>query len=214
MPVGWCGATDARRRPAPYVPDLERDAFHCWLEKWHFVPLLVLSLLLAIWGALHGGVFLAASLVSWGIFREPPWNSMAPGWSIPPPTPGAAAALEPATIRPTTGGSLYLHLARAGTTTTTPIHAASATASPGTSLISTGSASTRFIASGSRRSCTSPLRSPHNHHSLTVVARMASLDNTRLHIRAATVRERSCMGKRSSPSPIRTCVCRGNRRGL
>ena len=53
---------------APYVPDLRRDAFHCWLEKWHFVPLLVLSLLLAIWGIVHEGVVLAASLVSWGIF--------------------------------------------------------------------------------------------------------------------------------------------------
>ena len=53
---------------APYVPDLRRDPFHCWMEKWHFVPLLVLALLLAIWGAVHEGVFLAASLVSWGIF--------------------------------------------------------------------------------------------------------------------------------------------------
>ena len=68
--AGWLVRGDPMRDGAlaPYVPDLRRDPFHCWLEKWHFVPLLVLSLALAIWGALHEGVFLAASLVSWGIF--------------------------------------------------------------------------------------------------------------------------------------------------
>jgi len=68
--AGWLVRGDPMRDGAlaPYVPDLRRDPFHCWLEKWHFVPLLVLALLLAIWGALHEGVFLAASLVSWGIF--------------------------------------------------------------------------------------------------------------------------------------------------
>jgi len=68
--AGWLVRGDPMRDGAlaPYVPDLRRDPFHCWLEKWHFVPLLVLALLLTIWGALHEGVFLAASLVSWGIF--------------------------------------------------------------------------------------------------------------------------------------------------
>jgi len=68
--AGWLVRGDPMRDGAlaPYVPDLRRDPFHCWLEKWHFVPLLVLALALAIWGALHEGVFLAASLVSWGIF--------------------------------------------------------------------------------------------------------------------------------------------------
>ena len=68
--AGWLVRGDPMRDGAlaPYVPDLRRDLFHCWLEKWHFVPLLVLSLLLAIWGAVHEGPFLAASLVSWGIF--------------------------------------------------------------------------------------------------------------------------------------------------
>jgi fatty-acid desaturase len=53
---------------ARYVPDLRRDPFHRWLEKWHVIPLLVLSTVLALWGALQEGSFLAASLVSWGIF--------------------------------------------------------------------------------------------------------------------------------------------------
>lgn len=52
---------------APYVPDLRRDPFHCWMEKWHVVPMLVLSVVLAVWGAVREGAFLAASLVSWGI---------------------------------------------------------------------------------------------------------------------------------------------------
>jgi hypothetical protein len=49
---------------ARYVPDLQRDGFHRWLEKWHVIPLLVLSVLLAVWGAVREGAFLAASLVS------------------------------------------------------------------------------------------------------------------------------------------------------
>jgi Fatty acid desaturase len=53
---------------APYVLDLRRDPFHCWMEKLHVVPLFVLSIVLAVWGAVHEGAFLAASLVSWGIF--------------------------------------------------------------------------------------------------------------------------------------------------
>jgi stearoyl-CoA desaturase (delta-9 desaturase) len=68
--AGWLVRGDPMRDVAlaRYVPDLERDPFHRWLEKWHAIPLLVLSVVLAVWGALHGGVFLAASLVSWGIF--------------------------------------------------------------------------------------------------------------------------------------------------
>ena len=34
---------------APYNADLRRDAFHCWMEKWHVVPRLVLSGVLAVW---------------------------------------------------------------------------------------------------------------------------------------------------------------------
>jgi fatty-acid desaturase len=51
-----------------YVPDLRRDPFHGWLEKWHFVPMVVLAAVLAASGAIRGGPFLAASLVTWGIF--------------------------------------------------------------------------------------------------------------------------------------------------
>jgi fatty-acid desaturase len=66
--VGWLVRDDSMRDTAlaPYVPDLRRDPFHRWLEKWHVLPLLVLSAVLALWGAIREGAFLAASLVSWG----------------------------------------------------------------------------------------------------------------------------------------------------
>ena len=51
-----------------YVPDLRRDLFHCAIEKWHFVPIIVLAMVLWVCGWWWGGTFLAASLVSWGIF--------------------------------------------------------------------------------------------------------------------------------------------------
>ncbi len=68
--AGWLVRGDPMRDTAlaRYVPDLQRDAFHRWLDHWHFVPMLVLGAALAVWGALHGGVFQAASLVAWGIF--------------------------------------------------------------------------------------------------------------------------------------------------
>jgi fatty-acid desaturase len=68
--AGWLMRGDPMHDAAlaPYVSDLRRDPFHCWLEKWHVVPLLVLSIVLAVWGVMREGAFLAASLVSWGIF--------------------------------------------------------------------------------------------------------------------------------------------------
>src|SRR5205807_3813978 len=49
--AGWLVRGDSMRDTelARYVPDLRGDPFHCWLEKWHVVPLLVLSILLALW---------------------------------------------------------------------------------------------------------------------------------------------------------------------
>ena len=44
----------------PYVPDLRKDKFHVWISKWHWVPMVVLGvILLAV-----GGV----SVLMWGIF--------------------------------------------------------------------------------------------------------------------------------------------------
>ena len=76
---------------ARYVPDLRRDPFHRWLEKWHALPLLVLSVVLALWGIIREGPFLAASLVSWGIFLGLPLRYMVLGWLTLPRTLGPPA---------------------------------------------------------------------------------------------------------------------------
>jgi len=44
----------------PYVPDLRKDKFHCWISKWHWVPITVLGLVLLATGGL--------SYVLWCIF--------------------------------------------------------------------------------------------------------------------------------------------------
>ena len=44
----------------PYVPDLRKDKFHMWLSKWHWIPQVVLGIVLAIFGGLPA--------VLWGIF--------------------------------------------------------------------------------------------------------------------------------------------------
>lgn len=49
---------DATRRR--YAPDLMKDRFHVWMDRWHYVPLVVLSLVLAALGGWQ--------LVLWGIF--------------------------------------------------------------------------------------------------------------------------------------------------
>jgi fatty-acid desaturase len=68
--AGWLVCCDTMRDEGlvRFVPDLQQNGFHRWVEKWHVIPLIVLSAVLGVWGALREGAFLAASLVSWGIF--------------------------------------------------------------------------------------------------------------------------------------------------
>jgi stearoyl-CoA desaturase (delta-9 desaturase) len=44
----------------PYVPDLRKDRFHMWLSKWHWIPQVVLGIVLLIVGGIPA--------VLWGIF--------------------------------------------------------------------------------------------------------------------------------------------------
>ena len=44
----------------PYVPDLRKDKFHCWISKWHWVPTTTLGLILLATGGL--------SWVVWCVF--------------------------------------------------------------------------------------------------------------------------------------------------
>ncbi len=159
--AGWLVRGDPMRDAAlaAYVPDLRRDPFHCWMEKWHVVPMLVLSVVLAVWGAVREGAFLAASLVSWGICLRTTvelhgtWlvNSAAHTWGR-----------RRFQTRDDSTNNWWVALLTFGEgwhTTTTPIQGASATASPGMSSISTGSASERSTISGLRGSSASERRS-------------------------------------------------------
>ena len=51
-----------------YAPDLVRDRFHKWLSRFHWLPLTVVGIGLAIGGTLAGGWRLGLSMVLWGIF--------------------------------------------------------------------------------------------------------------------------------------------------
>src|SRR5262249_33925461 len=51
-----------------YVPDLAKDDFHLFITKFHWVPLTSLGIALLVYGYITGGVFMAASIVTWGIF--------------------------------------------------------------------------------------------------------------------------------------------------
>jgi stearoyl-CoA desaturase (delta-9 desaturase) len=44
----------------PYIPDLRKDPVHCWLSKWHWVPITVLGVVLLAIGGLP--------YLLWGIF--------------------------------------------------------------------------------------------------------------------------------------------------
>ena len=44
----------------PYVPDLRKDKFHCWISKWHWVPQVVVGVLLFAFGGV--------SWLLWGVF--------------------------------------------------------------------------------------------------------------------------------------------------
>jgi len=45
----------------PYVPDLRKDKFHAWISEWHWVPMVVVGLLLLAiggWKVVFWGIFL------------------------------------------------------------------------------------------------------------------------------------------------------------
>ena len=62
--MGWIiigeASTTTPRHCCAYVPDLAKDKFHIWLSKYHWVPMVVLGVVLLAIGGLP--------LVMWGIF--------------------------------------------------------------------------------------------------------------------------------------------------
>jgi len=62
--MGWVitGRTlhNDRGLTLPYVPDLRSDKFHMWISKWHWVPIVSVSVIILAVGGL--------SCLMWGIF--------------------------------------------------------------------------------------------------------------------------------------------------
>jgi sn-1 stearoyl-lipid 9-desaturase len=53
---------------ARYTPDLKRDPFHVFMTKWHWVPQVVLGVMLLGIGLAVGGWYSAISFVTWAVF--------------------------------------------------------------------------------------------------------------------------------------------------
>jgi fatty-acid desaturase len=62
--IGWVITGRAlhndRTVTLPYVPDLRNDRFHAWISKWHWVPIVALSVIVFAIGGL--------SCLLWGVF--------------------------------------------------------------------------------------------------------------------------------------------------
>jgi fatty-acid desaturase len=51
-----------------YVPDLSKDKFHVWITKFHYVPQVIVGVILLVAGYFYAGAWGAASFVTWGVF--------------------------------------------------------------------------------------------------------------------------------------------------
>src|SRR5260370_36892752 len=69
--AGWLVRGDPMRDAAlaAYVPDLRRDPFHCWMEKWHVVPIVVLGNSMDPENQLLPQIFLTMLNNHFGLFR-------------------------------------------------------------------------------------------------------------------------------------------------
>jgi stearoyl-CoA desaturase (delta-9 desaturase) len=82
--IGWLLLGTSQRFStaefAPYVPDLMKDKFHVWISKWHWVPLLVVSL--AIWAVFGWQVMLWATFLRVTVGLHSTWfvNSVTHLW--------------------------------------------------------------------------------------------------------------------------------------
>ncbi len=98
--VGWILTGKAMHHNtdvlARYTPDLSKDKFHVALTKWHWVPQVVVGLLLLGFGGIP---------TSCGARSSAPLTACtAPGWSTRLRTSGASAASRRATTRATASG--------------------------------------------------------------------------------------------------------------
>ena len=143
---------------ARYVPDLAKDKFHVWITKYHYVPMIVLGvILLAIGG------FPSRALGHFPSHRHRSAFDLAGEFGHA--FMGHAAVPDPRPFDEQLVGSDACRSAKAGTTITTRIRRRRGTASPGTRSTSTGTASGRSRSSASRRissasSCPKEARTP------------------------------------------------------
>ena len=100
---------------ARYVPDLAKDKFHVWITKYHYVPMIVLGVMLFAIGGLP--------FLLWGVFfrtvigLHATWlvNSATHSWG------SRYVLLLETSPTNSAGGWPCLPSGKAGTTTTTPI---------------------------------------------------------------------------------------------
>jgi fatty-acid desaturase len=59
---------------ARYAPDLSKDRFHVWISKYHWVPLVLLAVLLAAGGTIFSGWRTGLGLLLWGVFLRTTLN--------------------------------------------------------------------------------------------------------------------------------------------
>ena len=52
---------------ARYSPDLRKDKFHCWLSKWHWLPITASGVVLFAGGWIFGGFVNGIAMVLWGV---------------------------------------------------------------------------------------------------------------------------------------------------
>ena len=59
---------DKIKEVSRYVPDLRNDRFHVWLTEWHWIPQVIVGVMLAAIGYALGGVREMAAFVLWAVF--------------------------------------------------------------------------------------------------------------------------------------------------
>jgi fatty-acid desaturase len=100
--AGWILTGEAvhnnTRLTAKYAPDLAKHRFYLWLNNYHWVPMIVLGLLLQLIGGLP--------LLLWGICFRVVFGLHARGSLIQRHICGGGAASQRTMIPATTGGSL------------------------------------------------------------------------------------------------------------
>ena len=70
--MGWiitgAGHHNKTEQLGRMAPDLYADPFYRWLNTWHWLPLTIVGVALAIWAYTYGGWYSVVSMVTWSTF--------------------------------------------------------------------------------------------------------------------------------------------------